>query len=80
MRLRALQFKIIVALDAAHFGAWEAAAFAPEKAIVSQLEAVKGVKHVETQTCWCCAPPRRAHDDDCAHLLYFGAPLPHPRA
>jgi hypothetical protein len=27
------------------------------------------VKHVETQTCWCCAPPRRAHDDDCAHLL-----------
>lgn len=44
------QFKIIVALDAAHFGAWEAASFAPEQTILKELEAVKGVKHVETQT------------------------------
>ena len=39
-----------MALDAAHFGAWEAAAFAPEKTITEQLAAVKGVTHVETQT------------------------------
>ena len=43
-------FKIVTALDAASFGAWEAASFAPEAEIIKALEAVKGVSKIETQT------------------------------
>ena len=45
-----LDFKVIVALDAAAFGAWEASAFAPEAELVAALKATAGVTNVETQT------------------------------
>ena len=43
-------FKVIIALDAAEFGAWEEAKFAPEAAFLAKSEAIKGVSKVETQT------------------------------
>eukprot|EP00283_Hemiselmis_rufescens_P011509 CAMPEP_0173418232 /NCGR_PEP_ID=MMETSP1357-20121228/451_1 /TAXON_ID=77926 /ORGANISM="Hemiselmis rufescens, Strain PCC563" /LENGTH=111 /DNA_ID=CAMNT_0014380699 /DNA_START=51 /DNA_END=386 /DNA_ORIENTATION=- len=43
-------FKVIVALDAASFGEWEKAGFAPEAAFLEKLKAIKGLQRVETQT------------------------------
>jgi uncharacterized membrane protein len=45
-----LDFKIIVALDAGAFGAWEASAFAPEAELTAALKAIPGISSVETQT------------------------------
>jgi hypothetical protein len=45
-----LDFKVVVALDAAAFGAWEAQAFAPEADFLARLGAIPGVSSVETQT------------------------------
>jgi hypothetical protein len=43
-------FKVIVALDAGAFGAWEGAAFAPEADFLTAVSAIAGVSKVETQT------------------------------
>lgn len=43
-------FKIIISLDAAAFGEWEKAEFAPEKAFLEKVKAVEGVSLIETQT------------------------------
>ena len=43
-------FKIVVALDATTFGAWDAAAFAPEAEFLEAIKAIPGVAKVETQT------------------------------
>eukprot|EP00238_Polyblepharides_amylifera_P001227 CAMPEP_0196570372 /NCGR_PEP_ID=MMETSP1081-20130531/438_1 /TAXON_ID=36882 /ORGANISM="Pyramimonas amylifera, Strain CCMP720" /LENGTH=112 /DNA_ID=CAMNT_0041886773 /DNA_START=123 /DNA_END=461 /DNA_ORIENTATION=+ len=43
-------FKIIVALSAESFGAWEGDQFAPESKLLAAVEAIPGVKKVETQT------------------------------
>lgn len=45
-----LDFKVIVALDAGAFGAWEAAGFAPEAELIASLKAIPGISSVETQT------------------------------
>ena len=45
-----LDFKVIVALDAGAFGAWEGAAFEPEAAFLAAVTAIPGVSSVETQT------------------------------
>ena len=45
-----LDFKIVTAVGAAHFGAWEAAEFKPEAEILAALKAIDGVSAVETQT------------------------------
>lgn len=45
-----LDFKVIVALDAAVFGDWAGAEFAPEKSFLAALEAIPGITQVETQT------------------------------
>eukprot|EP00658_Telonema_sp_P-2_P028767 TRINITY_DN21993_c0_g1_i2.p2 TRINITY_DN21993_c0_g1~~TRINITY_DN21993_c0_g1_i2.p2 ORF type:complete len:132 (+),score=35.27 TRINITY_DN21993_c0_g1_i2:187-582(+) len=45
-----LDFKIVTAISAEHFGAWETAEFAPEKSFLEHLSAIKGVEAVETQT------------------------------
>ena len=51
-------FKVIAKLEAAKFADWEAAAFAPEAEFLKEVEAIPGVKKVETQTftledLWC---------------------------
>lgn len=43
-------FKVIIALDAAMFGEWEGAAFAPEPMFLEAVKAIEGVTTVETQT------------------------------
>ena len=45
-----LDFKVIVALDAADFGAWAEAKFAPEEEFLAAVGKVAGVSSVETQT------------------------------
>ena len=45
-----LDYKVIVALDAGAFGAWEAAAFAPEPEMIAAMKKIPGVTTVETQT------------------------------
>jgi hypothetical protein len=45
-----LDFKVIVALDAEKFGAWQSADFAPEESFLKKLKAIDGVSQVETQT------------------------------
>jgi hypothetical protein len=45
-----LDFKIIVALDAAKFEAWSGAEFAPEAAFLAAAREIPGVSQVETQT------------------------------
>mmetsp|Transcript_17417 Transcript_17417/g.25378 ORF Transcript_17417/g.25378 Transcript_17417/m.25378 type:complete len:111 (-) Transcript_17417:1022-1354(-) len=43
-------FKIIVSLDEATFGAWEEQTFAPEADFLSSIKAIDGISTVETQT------------------------------
>ena len=43
-------YKVIVALDAAHFGAWDSAKFAPEREFLDAIETIPGVTKIETQT------------------------------
>eukprot|EP01038_Epipyxis_sp_PR26KG_P004976 gene4976-6959_t len=43
-------FKVIVALDANKFGAWEEKKFAPEEDFLAAIKAIPGVTQVETQT------------------------------
>jgi len=45
-----LDFKVIIALDAESFGAWEGKAFAPEAAFLEALGKIPGITQVETQT------------------------------
>ena len=45
-----LDYKVIIALDAADFGAWEEKAFAPEENFLNAVKAISGVSVVETQT------------------------------
>mmetsp|Transcript_82054 Transcript_82054/g.230197 ORF Transcript_82054/g.230197 Transcript_82054/m.230197 type:complete len:128 (-) Transcript_82054:208-591(-) len=45
-----MDFKVIVALTAEKFGAWEGKKFAPEEDFLAKLEAIDGVDQVETQT------------------------------
>ena len=45
-----LDFKVVTAVDAGSFGAWEGAEFAPEKAFLEELGAIPGISQVETQT------------------------------
>eukprot|EP00793_Prasinoderma_coloniale_P005561 PRCOL_00004969-RA len=43
-------FKVIISLDAAKFGAWEGAEFAPEATFLKALGEIDGIKRIETQT------------------------------
>lgn len=45
-----LDFKVIIALDAAKFGSWEEAKFAPEEEFLNSLKAIPGISQIETQT------------------------------
>jgi len=45
-----MDFKVIVSLDGDSFGEWEAAGFAPEADFLKEVEAIKGIQQVETQT------------------------------
>ena len=45
-----LDFKVITALDAEKFGAWEGAAFAPEAEFLEEAAKIEGISTVETQT------------------------------
>ena len=45
-----LSRQVVIALDAASFGTWEGAAFAPEAKFLEAVKAVPGVTTVETQT------------------------------
>lgn len=45
-----LDFKVITALSADKFGAWESANFAPETSFLAAVRAIPGVTFVETQT------------------------------
>jgi hypothetical protein len=45
-----MDFKVIVALDGDSFGEWEAAGFAPEADFLKEVESIKGIQQVETQT------------------------------
>ena len=45
-----LDYKVIVALDAAQFGKWEQQKFAPEEQFINAVKAISGVSQVETQT------------------------------
>jgi len=45
-----LDYKVIVALDAAKFGDWEAKKFAPEDEFIRAVKAISGISTVETQT------------------------------
>lgn len=45
-----LDFKVIVALDAAEFGNWEGKKFAPEENFLNAVKAIEGVTQIETQT------------------------------
>ena len=45
-----MDFKVIVALDAAEFGNWEGKKFAPEENFINAVKAIEGVTQIETQT------------------------------
>ena len=45
-----LDFKVVTALDAESFGAWEESKFAPEEKFLEKLKAIDGVSQIETQT------------------------------
>ena len=45
-----LDYKVIVALPADKWGAWEAAGFAPEAEFIKAVKAIDGVSTIETQT------------------------------
>ena len=45
-----LDYKVIVALPAEKWGAWEQAKFAPEEEFLAALKAINGVSTLETQT------------------------------
>ncbi|KAG1662124.1 hypothetical protein FOA52_012986 [Chlamydomonas sp. UWO 241] len=45
-----LDYKVVIALDAAKFGDWEAAKFAPEEKFLNAVKSIPGVTNVETQT------------------------------
>ena len=45
-----LDFKIIVSLEAAKYGAWESAKFAPEETFLAALKSIDGLTVIETQT------------------------------
>eukprot|EP00543_Licmophora_paradoxa_P001388 CAMPEP_0202459248 /NCGR_PEP_ID=MMETSP1360-20130828/33900_1 /ASSEMBLY_ACC=CAM_ASM_000848 /TAXON_ID=515479 /ORGANISM="Licmophora paradoxa, Strain CCMP2313" /LENGTH=112 /DNA_ID=CAMNT_0049080229 /DNA_START=11 /DNA_END=349 /DNA_ORIENTATION=- len=45
-----LDFKVIVALSADTYGAWESAKFAPEESFLKKLGEIDGISTIETQT------------------------------
>jgi len=45
-----LDFKVVVALDAAKYGAWEEAKHSPEEEFLASVKAINGISEVETQT------------------------------
>lgn len=45
-----LDFKVVTALTADSFGAWEEKAFAPEEDFLAKVKAIDGISVVETQT------------------------------
>jgi len=45
-----LDYKLIVAIDADAFAAFEQSGFGPEKELLDKLKAIHGVSTVETQT------------------------------
>ncbi|KAL1527609.1 hypothetical protein AB1Y20_008995 [Prymnesium parvum] len=45
-----LDFKVITALNADDFGAWEEKDFAPESDFLEKVKAIDGISQVETQT------------------------------
>ena len=45
-----LDFKVIVALEAAEFGNWEGNKFAPEENFINAVKAIEGITQIETQT------------------------------
>lgn len=45
-----LDYKVVVALEADKWGAWEAQQFAPEASFLAAVKAIPGVSVVETQT------------------------------
>ena len=45
-----LDFKVITALGAAEYGAWEEGGHAPEAAFLETVKAIPGITTVETQT------------------------------
>eukprot|EP00607_Mallomonas_marina_P000113 CAMPEP_0182425210 /NCGR_PEP_ID=MMETSP1167-20130531/11558_1 /TAXON_ID=2988 /ORGANISM="Mallomonas Sp, Strain CCMP3275" /LENGTH=114 /DNA_ID=CAMNT_0024605679 /DNA_START=163 /DNA_END=507 /DNA_ORIENTATION=+ len=45
-----LDYKVVIALPAEKFGAWEQKKFAPEEKFLSSVGGIKGVAQVETQT------------------------------
>jgi uncharacterized membrane protein len=45
-----LDFKVIIALDAATFGTWSAVEFAPEAEFLAAIKSIPGITNVETQT------------------------------
>merc|ERR1712087_358589 len=45
-----LDFKIIIAMDAEAFGAWEKEGFAPEADFLAKLAEIPGISNIETQT------------------------------
>mmetsp|Transcript_11072 Transcript_11072/g.16694 ORF Transcript_11072/g.16694 Transcript_11072/m.16694 type:complete len:138 (+) Transcript_11072:18-431(+) len=45
-----LDYKVIIALPAEKFAAWEAAGFAPEADFLAALKAIPGITQLETQT------------------------------
>ena len=45
-----MDFKVITALDAESFGAWEQKQFAPEEQFLAAIKAIPGISQVETQT------------------------------
>jgi len=45
-----LDFKVVVALDAAKYGAWEEAKHSPEDEFLASVKAINGISEVETQT------------------------------
>jgi hypothetical protein len=45
-----LDFKVVVALEADKYAAWEAAKFEPEESFLSAVKSISGVSSVETQT------------------------------
>jgi len=45
-----LDFKVVTALPAEKFGAWEEKGFAPESSFLEKLQGIKGITMVETQT------------------------------
>merc|ERR1712087_45039 len=45
-----LDFKVSTSVDAASFGEWEKAGFAPEADFIASLKEIEGISCVETQT------------------------------